>query len=123
MSVPILKQGNVIIVTLQAALTDAELEVLRGDVAAAVGDRRVKGLILDVSALDVLDSFATGMLLKTAKIAGLRGAEVVIVGVQPDVAFATVQLGLSLEGVDTALDLEDGLELLETRWKGGSRAR
>jgi rsbT antagonist protein RsbS len=72
-------------------------------------------VIVDLTALDVLDSFATRTLRTMALTAKLRGAETVVVGLQPDVAFAMVELGLSLEGVSTALDLDDGLELLHER--------
>jgi len=113
MPVPILKQGDTLIVTVQASLNDAELSTLRQELAERVGRQRIKGLVIDVSALDVLDSFASRTLVGIAKVSGLRGAEAVIVGIQPEVAFAMVQLGLKLEGVETALDLEEGLIKLE----------
>jgi rsbT antagonist protein RsbS len=74
---------------------------------------RARGVIIDLSALDVLDSFASRTIRGIAYTAKLRGAQTVVVGIQPDVAFAMVQLGLTLEGVSTALDLEEGLALLE----------
>ena len=81
-------------------------------------------VVIDVTALDVLDSFATRTLRGIAYTARLRGAETVIVGIQPDVAFAMVQLGLGLDGVATALDLEDGLAHLDdVAPHGGLRAR
>lgn len=110
MAVPILKQGGVLIASIQAALSDKDLEQLRDDFADKVGTFRSRGVIIDVTALDVLDSFATRTLRSIAHTARLRGAKAVVVGIQPDVAFAMVQLGLSLEGVETALDLEEGLE-------------
>lgn len=112
MPVPILKQGNVLIVSVQAALTDRDLVQLKDDLASKVGHLRSRGVIIDVSLLDVMDSFATRTLRGIAQTTKLRGADTVIVGIQPDVAFAMVQLGLTLEGVATALDLEEGLELL-----------
>jgi rsbT antagonist protein RsbS len=115
MSVPILQQGSHLIVPIQAALTDKELEELKTELAERAGRNRAKGLVIDVSALDVMDSFATRTLVRVAHIAMLRGARAVIVGIQPDVAFAMVQLGLTLEGVTTALDLEEGLALLGER--------
>lgn len=117
MAVPILKQGDTLIVTLQAALTDQEMDHLRLDLADRVGKQRAKGLVIDLSSLDVMDSFATRTLLGIAKVAGLRGAHAVIVGIQPDVAFAMVQLGLDLQDVDTALDLDDGLALIRKKRK------
>lgn len=118
MAVPVLKQGDTLIVTIQAALDDAELDQLRADLAERVGQTRAKGLIVDVSALDVMDSYATRTLLGIAKVGSLRGAYAIICGIQPDVAFAMVQLGLLLEGVETALDLDDALALLARHKRG-----
>jgi len=120
MSVPILKQGDVLIASIQAALSDRDLVELRDEIAGRIGRLRARGVIIDLTALDVLDSFATRTIRDIACTARLRGARSVVVGIQPDVAFAMVQLGLSLDGVATALDLEEGLALLGTRQ--GSRA-
>jgi rsbT antagonist protein RsbS len=108
-SVPILKQGDVLIASIQSALSDQDLIQLRDDFADQVGRLRIQGVVVDVTALDVLDSFATRTLRGIAYVAKLRGAATVVVGIQPEVAFAMVQLGLSLDGVATALDLEEGL--------------
>jgi rsbT antagonist protein RsbS len=115
MPVPILKQGDTLIVSVQAALTDRDLIDLKNELAEKVGQYRSKGVVIDVSLLDVMDSFATRTLRGIAQTTKLRGANTVIVGIQPDVAFAMVQLGLALEGVDTALDLDEGMELLNRR--------
>jgi len=112
MHVPILKQGGYLIASVQSVLSDADLLQLRDDLAERVGQFRSRGVIIDVTVLDVIDSFATRMLRAIAHMLKLRGAETVIVGIQPDVAFAMVQLGLTLEGVGTALDLEEGLTFL-----------
>ena len=112
MPVPILKQGNVLIASIQAALTDADLTRLRDDLSDGIGQVRARGVILDVTALDVLDSFATRTIRGIAFAARLRGAAMVVVGIQPDVAFSMVQLGLTFDGIPTALDLEEGLQLL-----------
>ena len=109
MAVPILKQGDILIATIQAALSDADLANLRDDLAERVGRLRMRGVIIDVTELDVLDSFATRTLRGIAIAAKLRGAATIVVGIQPDVAFAMVELGLSLDGIITALDLEEGL--------------
>ncbi|HEY3539721.1 STAS domain-containing protein [Paraburkholderia sp. NMBU_R16] len=109
MSVPILKQGDVLIASIQSALSDQDLVQLRDDFAEKIGRLRTRGVVIDVTALDVLDSFATRTLRGIAYIAKLRGAQTVVVGIQPEVAFAMVQLGLSLDGIATALDLEEGL--------------
>jgi rsbT antagonist protein RsbS len=112
MQVPILKQGDFLIASIQAALSDADLLQLRDDLMQRVGSARSRGVIIDVTALDVLDSFASRTLSGIAHMTRLRGAETVVVGIQPDVAFAMVQMGLRLEGVATTLDLEEGLAWL-----------
>ena len=118
MEVPILKQGPYLIATIQSALADADLLNLRDALVQRVGRYRSRGVIVDVTSLDVMDSFASRMLRDIAHMIRLRGAETVIVGFQPEVAFAMVQLGLTLEGVATALDLEEGLAYLDHRIKG-----
>jgi len=124
MSVPILKHGEFLIASIQAALTDADLKQLRDDMGTCVGRWRSRGVVVDVTALDVMDSFATRTLGNIAETAKLRGAETVIVGIQPDVAFTMVQLGLTLGGIATALDLEEGLLLLKERLSArGERAK
>jgi rsbT antagonist protein RsbS len=115
MPIPILKQGDVLIACLQSAATDRDLMQLRDELAEKVGRLRSRGVVIDVSALDVMDSFATRTLRGIAQTTRLRGAETVIVGVQPDVAFAMVQLGLTLDGIATAIDFEEGVELLRAR--------
>lgn len=121
MTVPILKQGEVLIASIQAALSDSDLVQLQEDLADRVGRMRSRGIIIDVTALDVLDSFATRTLRSIAYTAKLRGAHAVVVGIQPDVAFAMVQLGLSLEGIATALDLEEGLAEVASATQRSSR--
>ena len=113
MAVPILKQGDYLIASIQAALSDREVLELRDDLLERAGTHRSRGIIVDVTALDVMDSFAARSLRGIAHMANLRGAQTVMVGIQPEVAFAMVQLGLNLEGVHTALDLEEGLAFLD----------
>ena len=112
MAVPILKQGPYLIASVQSALTDADLLELRTALVELVGRYRSQGVIVDVTALDVMDSFASRTIRDMAHMIRLRGAETVIVGIQPEVAFTMVQLGLTLAGVATALDLEEGLAFL-----------
>jgi rsbT antagonist protein RsbS len=121
MRVPILKQGHYLIASIQDALSDEDLAQLQQELVARVGQYRSRGVIIDVTALDVMDSFASRTLRDLAHTIKLRGAETVIVGIQPDVAFSMVRLGLSLAGADTALDLEDGLALLDQRLQRGNR--
>lgn len=125
MEVPILKQGQYLIASIQAALTDQDLLKLRDELAERVGRYRSRGVIVDVTVLDVMDSFASRTLSNTAHMLRLRGAETVIVGIQPEVAFAMVQLGLTLQGVTTMLDLEEGLAFLnrQTKKRGEKRGK
>jgi rsbT antagonist protein RsbS len=110
---PILKLGGTLIASVQEALMDADLLGLRDELVADVKRYRATGVIIDVTVLDVLDSFAARTIRNIAQMTRLIGARTVLVGIQPDVAYAMVQLGLTLEGIDTALDLEDGLALLD----------
>ncbi len=118
MAVPILKQGDYLIASIQAALTDTDVLRLQDDIVDQVGRFRSKGIVVDITSLDVMDSFAARSLRNLAHMTKLRGAETIIVGIQPDVAFAMVQLGMTLEGVQTALDLEEGLAFLYQSTQG-----
>jgi rsbT antagonist protein RsbS len=107
-------------------MTDSEALSLQDDLMDQVSRYRSRGIIVDVTALDVMDSFAARSLRTIAHMTDLRGAATVIVGIQAEVAFAMVQLGMSLEDVHTALDLEEGLAFLDERtrmWGGNGRAR
>jgi rsbT antagonist protein RsbS len=119
MRVPVLKQGPYLIASIQSAVTDADLLQLRDELVQRVGKERTRGVIIDVTVVDVMDSFATRMLRAIAHVARLRGADTIIVGIQPGVAFAMVQLGLTLEEIETALDLEAGLALLDSKRRQG----
>jgi rsbT antagonist protein RsbS len=121
MPVPILKQGDYLIASIQAAMIDSDAQQLQDDLMERVGRYRSRGIIVDVTALDVMDSFAARSLRTIAHMTNLRGAATVIVGIQPEVAFAMVQLGMSLEDVHTALDLEEGLTFLDARLEGPER--
>jgi rsbT antagonist protein RsbS len=113
MAVPILKQGAYLIASIQSALSDTEVLELRDDLTEQVGRFRARGVIVEVAAMDVIDSFVARSLQSIALTAKLRGAETVIVGIRPDVAVAMVQFKLNLEPLHTALDLEEGLALLD----------
>jgi rsbT antagonist protein RsbS len=110
--VSILTQGQFLIVSIHTALDDTEMTRLQEDLVEHVGRQRSRGIIVDVSSLDVLDSFATRTLDQLAHVARLRGAETVIVGISPEVAITMVQLSLQLHFAHTALDLEEGLARL-----------
>ena len=121
MEVPILKQTDYLIASIQSALSDEDLLQLRDTLVERVGRLRSRGVIIDLTVLDVMDSFATRTVRSIAHMIRLRGAQTVIVGIQPEVAFAMVQLGLTLEGVATALDLEEGLAFLDQKTKAGDK--
>ena len=113
---PILRQKDVLIASIQSALSDADWISLSDDLSARIGSMRARTVVIDVTMMDVMDSFATRILRTMAQTIMLRGANTIVVGIQPDVAMAMVQLGLAqrLEGVFTALDLDHGLSLAET---------
>jgi len=120
MRASILKQDRFLIASVQGSMTDADLLQLSEELAAGVRRHRSTGVVVDVTLLDVMDSFAVRTLRGIAQMIKLLGAECVVVGIQPDVAFAMVQLGLTLEGTMTALDLEDGLDVLHARHGGNA---
>jgi rsbT antagonist protein RsbS len=111
--VSILRQGSYLIASIHTALDDTQMVRFREDLIEQIGLHRSRGVIIDVAALDVLDSFGARTLRTIGEMARLRGAVTVIVGIQPDVAFAIVSLGMST-GLETALDLEEGLEYLNS---------
>jgi len=113
--VSILRQGSYLVASVHTALDDSEMIRFQNDLIEQVGEHRSRGVIIDVAALDVLDSFGSKTLRNIAEMARLRGAVTVIVGIQPDVAFAMVQLGMGTGTVPTALDLEEGLVFLNSR--------
>lgn len=123
MFVSILQQGDFLIASVHAALSDAELIEFQEELVEQIGVHRAHGVIIDIAALDVLDSYGSSSLRNLTQMARLRGAVTVLVGIQPAVAFSIVRLGMTLD-IHTALDLEEGLRCLEqlttgTR-KGGS---
>jgi rsbT antagonist protein RsbS len=113
--IPILKQRDYLIASIQSVLTDEDLVNLRDKLVQQVGRFRSDGVILDVTGMDVIDSFSVRTLRDLAHMIRLRGATTVIVGIQPEVAFSMIQLGLRLKDVPTALDLEEGLAYLDRK--------
>ncbi|MBO0713391.1 MAG: STAS domain-containing protein [Acidimicrobiales bacterium] len=120
MAVPILRQSSYLIATLESAMADREIKRLQDELADQVGRFRAKGVVIDVTAMDVIDSFSARALRTIASMTRLRGAPTVVVGIQPEVAHTMVQLGLTFQDVNTALDLEEGLALLRRRTGNGS---
>ena len=119
MSVAILRQGDYLIASIRSDLSDAQLLAFRADVAERIGAQRVKGVIVEVGALDVIDSFIARLLRSIVETARMRGAEAVIVGITPDVAIAMVQFNLNLQPLRAVLDLDEGVALLDRLTTGG----
>ena len=113
MSVAILNHGDYLIASIRSDLSDGQLLALREDLAERVGDERIRGIIIDVAALDVIDSFVARSLRSIVEAAALRGAATVIVGIQPDVAIAMVQFNLNLESLRAVLDLDEAFAMLD----------
>jgi rsbT antagonist protein RsbS len=112
-SVAILPQGDYLIASVQNDLSDPQVLEFRDDLAECIGRQRVRGIVVDVTALDVIDSFVARSLRSLAVTAKLRGAETVVVGIQPDVAIAMVHFKLNLAPLRTALDLDEAVTILD----------
>ena len=118
MSVAILRQGDYLIASVRSDLSDAQLHELRDDLAERVGALRIRGIVVDIGALDVIDSFIARSLRSIVETARLRGAETVIVGIKPDVAIAMVQFNLNLAALRAVLDLDEAVALLDRMTDG-----
>src|SRR3954471_1880085 len=114
MTVPTRRRGGYAIAGIQSDLSDAQVLALRDELAELVGRVRARGLVVDVAALDVIDSFVTRSLRSIAETARLRGAETVVVGIRPDVAIAMVQFNLNTQPLRAALDLDEALAELDS---------
>lgn len=112
-SIPILKLRDFLLVSIQIDLHDRMAEQLQQDILEQISQTQAKGVLIDISALEMVDSFIGRTLADTARMASTLDAEIVIVGMQPAVAITLVELGLSLSGVKTALNLDEGYELLQ----------
>lgn len=110
--VPVLQIGDVLLVSIQIDLEDQTVLTLQEDLAEAIVARAARGVVIDITAVEIVDSFVGRMLSTIAAISRMLDAETVVVGMRPAVAITLVELGLSLGGVRTALDLEKGLALL-----------
>lgn len=115
----ILRQGDFLLASINAALDDGEMVRFQEALVERIGQDRCRGVIIDVAALDVLDSYGAKTLGVLAEMTRLRGAETVMVGVSPEIAFTMVRLGLSVPNMHTALDLEAGLILLHKLTSNG----
>ena len=121
MSVAILRQGAYLIASIQSDLSDSEVLALRDRLSDLVGRHRSRGIVIDVAALDVIDSFVTRALLGIVQTAKLRGAETVIAGLHPDVAIAMVHFRLNLQPLRVALDLDAATALLDRLTQEGMK--
>ena len=115
--IPILKMGEYLLVTIQVDMHDRLAMTLQDDLTARIVSARAKGVLIDISALEMVDSFIGRMLGDTAAMSRVLDAETVVVGMRPAVAITLVELGLSLSGVRTALNVERGMDLLRERIK------
>ncbi len=115
--IPILKMGDYLLVTIQVDMHDRLAMTLQDDLTSRIVDVRAKGVLIDISALEIVDSFIGRMLADIAAMSRVLDAETVVVGMRPAVAITLVELGLSLTGVRTALNVERGMELLRQRIK------
>ncbi|WP_454726311.1 MULTISPECIES: STAS domain-containing protein [Cupriavidus] len=111
--IPILRMGRLLLVTIQVDMHDRLALTLQEDLSERIVSERAKGVLIDISALDLVDSFIGRMIGNTAAIARVLDAETVVVGMQPAVAITLVELGVTLEGVRTALNVERGMALLQ----------
>jgi|SRR5256885_3671986 len=109
--IPILKIGATLLATIQIELHDTVVDSFQNDVLEEIEKTGARGLIIDISALETVDSYVARMLANTAKMAKLMGTNTVIVGMRPAVAATLVRMGYYMEGIHTALSLEDGLKL------------
>ncbi|GGV30575.1 STAS domain-containing protein [Streptomyces griseoflavus] len=110
--VPVLKIGEVLLVSIQTDLDDQMVLDLQEDLSNRIVATGAKGVVIDISALEIVDSFVGRMLAHNAAVSRILGAETIVVGMRPAVAMTLVELGLSMSGVRTALNLERGLKLL-----------
>jgi rsbT antagonist protein RsbS len=112
--IPILKMGKFLLVSIQVDMDDQTALRLQDDLTGQIVKHHASGVLIDISALDVVDSFIGRMLANTADMARILDAQTVVVGMQPSVAITLVELGLSLKGVRSALNIERGMELLQS---------
>ena len=110
--IPILKMGDFLLVTIQVDMHDQLASALQDDLTSKIAKLKAKGVLIDISSLDIVDSFIGRMLANTSAMARVLDAQTVVVGMQPAVAITLVELGLNLSGVHTALDVEKGMEML-----------
>ena len=119
--IPILKMGSFLLVTIQVDMHDRLAMTLQNDLTSRIVSDRACGVLLDISSLDVVDSFIGRMIANIASMSRILDAQTVVVGMQPAVAITLVELGMSLEGVRTALNVDKGMAMLQEHVKNGRR--
>lgn len=110
--IPILRIGSTLLATVHIELRDAVAEAFQADVLLAIEKSGATGLVIDISGLDMVDSYVARIVAETGRMAKLMGTDSILVGMRPEVAATLVRMGYGMEGVRTALNLDDGLELL-----------
>jgi rsbT antagonist protein RsbS len=110
--IPILRIGTTLLASIQVELRDTSAQAFQQDVLKAIEKSRSRGLIIDITGLDMVDTFVARILTDTGRMAKLMGTETVLVGMRPEVAATLVRMGFSMQGVHTALDVDEGLVLL-----------
>lgn len=121
--VPILKVGDVLLVSIQSDIDDRTVLELQQRVLEQIERTNARAVLIDISLLEMVDSFTGRMLSDITSMASIMDAETVVVGIQPAVAITLVELGLELKGVSTALDVDDGLRILKDRIREKDRRR
>jgi rsbT antagonist protein RsbS len=111
-TIPILRIGPTLLATISVELRDAVADAFQADVLTAIEKAGSTGLVIDISGLEIVDSYVARILAETGRMARLMGTETVLVGMRPEVAATLVRMGYAMEGVRTALELEAGLALL-----------
>lgn len=112
-TIPILRLGRTLVTAIQGELRDKVAQDFQDDVLSALEKRETDGIVIDISALEVVDTYVARVLLETGRMARLMGAKTVLVGMRPEIAATLVRMGYEMEGVRSALDLQQGLELLQ----------
>ncbi len=125
--IPILRMGDFLLVTIQVDMHDQLALTLQDDLTSRIAQHSSKGVLIDISSLEIVDSFIGRMLANIAAMAQVLDAQTVVVGMQPAVAITLVELGMALPGIRTALNVESGMELLResmdhTNWESGDAA-
>ena len=115
MEIPVLQLGRILLITIQTELHDQMAEDLQKAVLEHLEDTSAEGVLMDITALEIVDSFISRVISETVKMAGLLGARMVLVGMQPAVTMTLIEMGIEMGGIETAMDMEAGLERLGYR--------